>query len=227
MSVPKRGAHPVRRTSVIVAASNRQSTTMFWPPTRWPLPPLNGWNMAVGKWKGHTRVTLDTPVWKGDEGHRLRCYSSVIEGRLLVPDQWSDGVADRIANRLEDNQGGQKGRVLYLGRSVGLAERVPLAVAAWHLPPAGELELLELDVATMVREERASWVPHLAATLMDALRTVASHKHVNRPADRLAWVTDDIEVARRAHNEWSFNGLRPEARPAHTSASFYLRRIEN
>lgn len=171
-------------------------------------------------------MTLDTPVWKGAHGQRFRVYSSVIEGRALLPDEWVDGVADRIAGRAASNRGGEKGRVLYLGRDEPNAERLPLAVLAWHLPPAGPLELLELDVAHAVRVERPCWVPDFGATLMNALRTVASHKDVARPSDRLAWITDDDEVVRRALNEWGFRGLGKGSHPAHNKARHYSRRIE-
>lgn len=178
---------------------------MFWPPTRWPLPPLNGWNVAVNKRRGHTRVTLDTPLWKGSEGRRFRCYSSAIEGRLLVAEEWTEGVAEAIARRLDDNQGGEKGRVVYIGRDEPDAARLPLAVVAWHLPPNGPLELLEMDVATAVRKERPEWVPLFGMTLMEALRTTAAHDKVGREGDRLAWITDEAAVAQRAHREWRFN----------------------
>ena len=161
---------------------------MFWPPTSWPLPPLNGWNIGVDKWRGHTRITLDTPLWKGAKGQRFRCYSSAIEGRTLVDDEWTEGVAQRVAQRLEDNHGGEKGRLLYIGRDEPTVQRLPLAVAAWHLPPEGPLELLDLDVAIAVREARPQWVPLFGMTLMEALRTTAAHHKVGREDDRLAWI---------------------------------------
>jgi hypothetical protein len=188
---------------------------------------LNGWNVQVDKYRGHTRVTFDTPTWKGKDGRRFRVYSSVLEGRALVAEEWNEGVAASVAERLDDNYGGEKGRVLYLGRDEPNAERLPLAVAAWHLPPDGPLELLELDVAALVRAERPAWVTVFGATLMNALRTVASHQAVGRPPDRLAWVSDDNDIARRAFDEWGFRGLRASAHPVHNTARHYLRRIEN
>lgn len=198
---------------------------MLWPPTPWPLPPVNGWNMVIDRSRGHTRVTVDAPVWKA-RAVSVRAYSSAIEGRPLIPEEWPEGLATRIARRMADNHGGEKGRVLYIGRRTKADERAPLAVVAWHLPDAGPLELLELDVAQAVRAQRPDLVGPCAASLLGLLRAIAAHPKLARPGDRLAWVTDEDEVARRAYEQWGFVGLKPSARPEDCKSRHYLRRIE-
>jgi hypothetical protein len=47
-----------------------------------------------------------------------------------------------------------------------------------------------------------------------------------RPGDRLAWITDEDEVARRAYEDWGFRGLKASARPKDCTSRHYLRRIE-
>jgi len=198
---------------------------MVWPPTPWPLPPVNGWNMVIHRYRGHTRVTVDAPVWKA-RAVSVRAYSSGIELRTLVPEEWSEGVAARVARRLNENHGRRKGRVLYIGRSSETDERMPLAVAAWHMPDSGPLELLELDVALVVREERPDLIDPCAASLVALLRAIGAHKQLDRPGDQLAWITDEDEVARRAYENWGFRGLKPSARPKDCTSRHYLRRIE-
>lgn len=203
---------------------------------------MNGWNLGVDRRKRRrrvgrkrtetteTRVTLDDVVCKGGTGRRYRVYSSVIEGRPLHPGDWADGVADRVNKRLSNNEGGNKGRVFYVGRAVGVDERVPLAVAAWHLPPddaADEpLELLDLDVANAVWHEHPEFVGLFARTLLDALHATARHPKVGRPDDRLAWIADERAVAERAYGEWGFNVLRGSAHPAHNKTKWYSLRVE-
>jgi hypothetical protein len=58
------------------------------------------------------------------------------------------------------------------------------------------------------------------------LRAVAAHPELARPGDRLAWVTDEDEVARRAYEQWGFVGLKASARPAGCTSRHYMRRIE-
>ena len=198
---------------------------MLWPPTPWPLPPVNGWNMVIDRYRGHTRVTVDAPVWKA-RAVSVRAYSSAIEGRSLVPGEWPEGLAGRVARRMADSRGGEKGRVLYIGRRTSADERAPLAVAVWHLPDAGPLELLELDVAQVVREERPDLIDPCAMSLLALLRAIGAHRQLDRPADRLAWITDEDEVARRAYEQWGFRGLKPSARPKDCMSRHYLRRIE-
>ncbi len=198
---------------------------MLWPPTPWPLPPVNGWNMVIDRHRGHTRVTVDAPVWKA-RAISVRAYSSAIEGRALIGEEWPEGLAGRVARRMADNHGGEKGRVLYVGRRTRTEERAPLAVAAWHLPDDGPLELLELDVAQAVRAERPDLVGPCGASLLLLLRAIAAHAKLDRPGDRLAWITDEDEVARRAYEQWGFVGLKPSARPAACMSRHYLRRIE-
>jgi hypothetical protein len=181
--------------------------------------------MVIDRYRGHTRVTVDAPVWKA-RAVSVRAYSSAIEGRPLIPGEWPEGLAGRIARRMTDNHGGEKGRVLYVGRRTGTDERAPLAVAAWHLPDSGPLELLELDVALAVREERPDLIVPCGASLLALLRAIAAHKKLGRPGDRLAWITDEDEVARRAYGDWGFRGLKPSARPEGCMSRHYLRRIE-
>jgi len=181
--------------------------------------------MVIDRYRGHTRVTVDAPVWKA-RAVSVRAYSSAIEGRSLIPEEWPEGLAARVARRLAENHGGEKGRVLYLGRRTRTDERAPLAVTAWHLPDSGPLELLELDVALAVREERPDLVGPCGASLLALLRAIAAHKKVALPGDRLAWITDEDEVARRAYEEWGFRGLKPSARPEGCMSRHYLRRIE-
>jgi hypothetical protein len=200
---------------------------MFWPPTPWPLPPVGGWRLGVDRVRGHTRVTVDTPLWKARE-RTFRVYSSALEGRGLVEEEWAPGVARTVARRLKENHGGEKGRVLYAGRSTSGTDRAPLAVLAWHLPEdEAPLAVLDLDVAGAVREQRPDLVIPLARSLLALLRTVASHPDVARKPDRLGWVTDDESVARRAYEEWGFKGIKKTARPDHVTSRFYLRRIES
>jgi hypothetical protein len=198
---------------------------MLWPPTPWPLPPVNGWNMVIDRYRGHARVTVDAPVWKA-RAVSVRAYSSAIEGRPLIGEEWPDGFAGRIARRLAENHGRRKGRVLYLGRRTRTDERAPLAVVAWHLPDAGPLELLEFDVALAVREERPELIDPCARSLLALLRAIAAHKKLGRPGDRLAWITDEDAVARRAYEDWGFSGLKASARPEGCMSRHYLERIE-
>jgi len=198
---------------------------MLWPPTPWPLPPVNGWNMVIDRYRGHTRVTVDAPVWKA-RAVSVRAYSSAIEGRPLIDEEWPEGLAERIARRIADNHGGEKGRVLYIGRRTKAEERAPLAVAAWHLPNSGLLELLELDVAQALRAERPDLIGPCGASLLALLRAIAAHKKLARLGDRLAWITDEDHVARRAYEQWGFVGLKPSARPEGCKSRHYLRRIE-
>jgi len=183
--------------------------------------------MVVDSHRGHTRVTVDAPVWKSRAGS-IRAYSSGIELRSLVAQEWPAGFAGRIERRLAENHGRKKGRVLYIGRRTETDERVPLAVAAWHLPDSGPLELLELDVALAVREQRPDLVGACGASLLALLRAIGAHKKLGlgRPGDRLAWITDEDAVARRAYEEWGFRGLKPSARPEGCMSRHYLRRIE-
>lgn len=181
--------------------------------------------MVIDRYRGHTRVTVDAPVWKA-RAVSVRAYSSAIEGRALIAEEWPEGLAGRIARRMADNHGGEKGRVLYIGRRARAEERAPLAIAAWHLPDSGPLELLELDVAQAVRVERPDLVGPCGASLLALLRAIAAHGKLDRPHDRLAWITDDDEVARRAYEQWGFVGLKPSARPAASTSRHYLRRIE-
>jgi len=181
--------------------------------------------MVIDRYRGHTRVTVDAPVWKSHTGS-VRAYSSGIELRALVPEEWAAGFAGRIGRRLAENHGRSKGRVLYIGRRTESDERTPLAVAAWHLPDSGPLELLELDVALAVREQRPELVVPCGASLLVLLRAIAAHRKLGRPGDRLAWITDDDEVARRAYEDWGFSGLKPSARPDGCMSRHYLRRIE-
>ena len=116
--------------------------------------------------------------------------------------------------------------MLYIGQRTRTDERAPLAVAAWHLPDTGPLELLELDVAQAVREERPDLVGPCGASLLVLLRAIAAHAKLDRPGDRLAWVTDEDQVARRAYEDWGFVGLKPSARPEDCKSRHYLRRIE-
>jgi hypothetical protein len=104
--------------------------------------------------------------------------------------------------------------------------RPSIAVAAWHLPEVGPLELLELDVALVVREQRPDLVGPCAASLLALLHAIAAHRTLDRPGDRLAWITDEDEVARRAYEDWGFRGLKPSTRPKHCMSRHYLRRIE-
>ncbi len=198
---------------------------MLWPPTPWPLPPIQGWNMVVDSYRGHTRVTVDAPLSKAGPVS-LRAYTSGIELRPLVAQQWPDGFARRIARRLAENHGRKKGRVLYIGRRTETDERTPLVVAAWHLPDSGPLELLELDVALAVREEHPELIDPCVRSLLELLRAIAAHKMLGRPGDRLAWITDEDEVARRAYEDWGFSGLKASARPEGCMSRHYLERIE-
>jgi hypothetical protein len=187
--------------------------------------------MVVDKHRGHTRVTVDAPVWKSRAIRKpravsVRAYSSVVDRRPLIPEEWPQGLTGRVAQRLADNHGGEKGRVLYIGRCSEAGERVPLAVVAWHLPDTGPLQLLELDVALAVRQHRPDLVWHSATSLLVLLRAIAAHKKLGRPRDRLAWITDENEVARRAHQQWGFSGLKPAARPTGCTSRHYLERIE-
>lgn len=116
--------------------------------------------------------------------------------------------------------------MLYIGRRAGSEARAPLAVAAWHLPPAGPLEILDLAVANVVRSLRPDLISPLGASLLALLRAIAAHRQVGRPCDRLAWITDDDDVARRAYEQWGFVGLKRSAHPEHCSTLHYLRRIE-
>ncbi len=152
--------------------------------------------------------------------------TAAIEGRPLIGEEWPEGLARRVARRLVENHGGDKGRVLYIGRRTKTDERAPLAVAAWHLPDSGPLELLELDVAQAVRAERPELVGPCAASLLALLRAIAAHRELARPGDRLAWVTDEDQVARRAYEQWGFVGLKASARPAGCTSRHYRRRIE-
>lgn len=198
---------------------------MLWPPAPWPLPPVNGWNMVIDRYRGHTRVTVDAPVWKA-RAVSVRAYSSAIEGRPLIGEEWPNGLAARVARRLAENHGRKKGRVLYIGRRTETDERAPLAVAAWHLPDAGPLELLELDIAQAVREQPPDLVGPCARSLLALLRAIAAHKKLGRPGDRLAWITDEDAVARRAYEDWGFSGLKSSARPQGCVSRHYLERIE-
>jgi len=54
--------------------------------------------MVIDRYRGHTRVTVDAPVWKA-RAASVRAYSSAIEGRPLIPEEWPDGLAARIARR--------------------------------------------------------------------------------------------------------------------------------
>jgi hypothetical protein len=181
--------------------------------------------MVIDRYRGHTRVTVDAPVWKSRAGS-IRAYSSGIELRSLVAQEWPAGFAGRIERRLAENHGRSKGRVLYIGQRAKADERIPLAVAAWHLPEVGPLELLDLDVALAVREERPDLIGACGASLLALLRAIAAHKQLDRPGDRLAWITDEDAVARRAYEEWGFSGLKPSARPQSCMSRHYLRRIE-
>jgi hypothetical protein len=181
--------------------------------------------MVIDRYRGHTRVTVDAPVWKA-RAASVRVYSSAIEGRPLIPEEWPEGLATRIARRTADNHGGEKGRVLYIGGRTRTDERAPIAVAAWHLPDSGPLELLDLDVALAMREERPDLVGPCGASLMALLRAIGAHKQLDRLGDRVAWITDEDEVARRAYEDWGFRGLKPTARPKHCMSRHYLRRIE-
>lgn len=208
----------------------REYVWVFWPPTPWPLPPLNGWYVEVLRKDSETRVTLNTVLWKGEDGQRFRAVSSAWRHLLLVEDEWTSGVAARIKKRLGDNDGGEKGRVLYVTRAIADNDHVPLAVAAWHMPPDEApdepLELLELDVALSVAEHDPNLEEFFGETLLAALRNVALHPKVSRPGDRLAWITDDRDTALRAYNDWQFSGLAKDKRPEHNKAKFYLRRTE-
>jgi hypothetical protein len=199
---------------------------MLWPPAPWPLPPVQGWNMGVDKYRGHTRVIVDAPVWKAGS-FSVRAYSSAIARRPLAPEDWTGGFAGRVARRIADNHGGEKGRVLYIGGRSRGDERALMAAATWHLPDEGPLELLDLDIALSVRSGRPWLVESCAASLLGLLRAIAAHRIVARPSDPLAWVTDDDEVARRAFQEWGFIGLKATARPAHCDSRHYLRRIDS
>ncbi len=163
-------------------------------------------------------------------GRRVRSACERIARRsrvgLLIPEEWPEGLAGRIARLMADNHGGEKGRVLYVGRRTRAEERVPLAVAAWHLPDSGPLELLELDVALVVREERPDLIDPCAMSLLALLRAIGAHRQLDRLGDRLAWITDEDEVARRAYEDWGFRGLKPSARPKDCMSRHYLRRIE-
>lgn len=182
--------------------------------------------MVIDRYRGHTRVTVDAPVWKA-RAVSVRAYSSGIESRELAPQEWPEGLTGRIARRLAENHGRSKGRVLYIGWRTETDERVPLAVAAWHLPDSGPLELLELDVALVLREQRPDLVVPCGASLLALLRAIAAHKKLGRPGDRLAWITDEDEIARRAHEGWGFRGLKSSARPDGCMSRHYLRRIEH
>jgi hypothetical protein len=197
---------------------------MLWPPRPWPLPPVQV-EHGHRPLQGATRVTVDAPVWKSRAGS-IRAYSSGIELRELVVQDWPEGIAGRIGRRLAENHGRSKGRVLYLGRRTRTDERVPLAVAAWHLPDSGPLELLELNVALAVREERPDLIVPCGVSLLALLRAIAAHKKLGRPGDRLAWITDEDAVARRAYKDWGFQGLKSSARPEGCMSRHYLRRIE-
>jgi hypothetical protein len=181
--------------------------------------------MVIDRHRGHTRVTVDAPVWKAG-ADSFRAYSSAIERRPLIPKEWPEGLTTRIARRTGDNHGGEKGRVLYVGRRTRTDERAPLAIVAWHLPDAGPLELLDLDIALAVRAQRPDLAVPCAASLLMLLRAIAVHPKLNRPGDRLAWITDDDSVARRAYKEWGFLGIKPSARPEGCTSRHYLRRIE-
>jgi hypothetical protein len=86
--------------------------------------------------------------------------------------------------------------------------------------------LLELDVARAVRAERPELVGPCAASLFALLRAIAAHPELARPGDRLTWVTDEDQVARRAYEQWGFVGLKASARPAGCKSRHYMRRIE-
>ncbi len=170
-------------------------------------------------------MTVDAPMWKAGTVS-LRAYSSVREGRRLIPEEWRPGFADLVARRMGDNHGGNKGRLLYIGRRAGSETRAPLAVAAWHLPPDGALEVLDLAVANVVRDLRPDLISPLGASLLALLRAIAAHQRIGRPSARLAWITDDDDVARRAYEQWGFVGLKKSAHPEHCTTQHYLRRIE-
>jgi hypothetical protein len=181
--------------------------------------------MTVDKYKGHTRVTVDAPLWKVGNVS-LRAYSSAWEARPLIPEEWVSEFATVVSRRMADNHGADKGRVLYIGRRTRDDERAPLAVLAWHCPSNGPLEVLDLGVALAVRQHRLDLTSVLGASLLSLLRAVAAHKEVGGAADRLAWITDDDHVARRAYEQWGFVGLKAGARPPQCTTRHYLRRIE-
>jgi hypothetical protein len=106
------------------------------------------------------------------------------------------------------------------------AQRAQSGGVAWHLPDSGPLELLDLDVALVVREQRPDLVGPCAVSLLALLRAIAAHKKLARPGDRLAWITDKDEVARRAYEQWGFRGLKPSARPEGCMSRHYMQRIE-
>lgn len=180
--------------------------------SHWPRSPGHRGCMVIDRYRGHTRVTVDAPVWKA----RGQCSRVQFSDRESAADR--GGVArgacgwhcpggwptSTVARRT----------VLYIGRRTRAEERAPLAVAAWHLPDSGPLELLELDVAQAVRVERPDLVGPCGASLLALLRAIAAHAKLDRPDDRLAWITDDDALARRAYEQWGFVGLKPSARPA-------------
>ena len=115
LTSPCAPVQPVDEPSRRLTSAVVRLQAMLWPPIPWPLPPVNGWNMVIDRHRGHTRVTVDAPLWKA-RAVSVRAYSSAIEGRALIADEWPDGLAGRIARRMADNHGGEKGRVLYIGR---------------------------------------------------------------------------------------------------------------
>jgi hypothetical protein len=76
-----------------------------------------------------------------------------------------------------------------------------------------------------VREQRRELIAHCGASLLALLRAIAAHKKLDRSSDRLAWITDEDAVARRAYEDWGFSGLRSSARPQGCMSRHYLRRI--
>ncbi len=125
------------------------------------------------------------------EGTRGQCSRVQLGDRGAGADQRGVARGARGAYCATDGHGGEKGRVLYIGRRTKAEERAPLAVAAWHLPDCGPLELLELDVAQAVRAERPDLVGPCGASLLVLLRAIAAHAKLDRPGDRLAWITDE------------------------------------
>jgi hypothetical protein len=69
---------------------------------------------------------------------------------------------------MTENHGGDKGRVLYIGRRTRDDERAPLAALAWHRPNHGPLEVLDLGVALAVRQYRLDLMSAFGASLPTA-----------------------------------------------------------
>lgn len=162
----------------------------------------------------------------------------------LRPEEWPEGLAQHVDDRLDARNGLDKGRVFYVW-SPAVGGETPVACCAWHLHK-GDWPLCVLDAgwALVVDDKRGKAL--VERVLFAALRALATRSKVQdtqvpRPSKALGWHVNhqagagDLALrkdwakaaATRAQRDFAFPRLTKGQRPHWARDGFYGERLFN